>query len=319
MTADDRRPRDPVVLLGGLTDLVEAVDDGSGLPALQLAAEVVASATGAYGATCVDYGPGGGRVVAATEAVTWLLGRPVDVSDPATAKLLAGPSVQHVTLDQLPETSARHLRGHGIQRMLMGVGSADGSSVSSLHVFFTDADGEPDPYQRAVVRLLASWAARLYRENAGLPAYPEGAEPTTAGEGLAVVGPDATVRSWSPSAERLTGRPASVAIGSALPFPVLLAIGALYALFVTADSASLTAGAVASARPGQSGATMALHSLLGFAAASLGPLVFGLALDIGGDNTAGAWFGGFAILALGVSCGPLILHAMLRTEDDERR
>ena len=99
--------------------------------------------------------------------------------------------------------------------------------------------------------------------------------------------------------------------GSSMPFPMLLVVGAVYSLFVTADSASLTAGAVAAARPGQTGATMALHSLLGFAAASLGPLAFGLMLDIGGDHAAGAWFAGFAILAAGVACGPLILKGML--------
>lgn len=99
--------------------------------------------------------------------------------------------------------------------------------------------------------------------------------------------------------------------GSLLPFPLLLVLGAVYSLFVTADSASLTAGAVAAARPGQSGATMALHSLLGFAAASFGPLAFGLVLDAGGDHAAGAWFAGFAILAAGVACGPLILKGML--------
>lgn len=104
--------------------------------------------------------------------------------------------------------------------------------------------------------------------------------------------------------------------GSFLPFPVLLVIGALYSLFVTADSASLTAGAIAQARPGQSGATMALHSLLGFAAASLGPLAFGLALDAGGDHAAGSWFAGFAMLGAGVACGPLILRAMLGNRDD---
>jgi MFS family permease len=109
--------------------------------------------------------------------------------------------------------------------------------------------------------------------------------------------------------------------GSALPFPLLLILGAAYSMFVTADSASLTAGAVAAARPGQTGATMALHSLLGFAAASLGPLAFGLALDIGGDHAAGSWFAGFAILAAGVSCGPLILRGMLRhdSEGDHRK
>jgi MFS-type transporter involved in bile tolerance (Atg22 family) len=107
--------------------------------------------------------------------------------------------------------------------------------------------------------------------------------------------------------------------GSFLPFPLLLVLGAAYSLFVTADSASLTAGAVAQATPGQSGATMALHSLLGFAAASLGPLVFGLALDIGGDHAAGSWLGGFAVLAAGVACGPLILKGMLRTDDPQGR
>jgi len=103
---------------------------------------------------------------------------------------------------------------------------------------------------------------------------------------------------------------------SVLPFPVLLIIGALYSLFVTADSASLTAGAVAQAKPGQSGATMALHSLLGFATASLGPLAFGLVLDAGGDHAAGAWFAGFAILGAGVACGPLILRSILGVRDD---
>jgi MFS family permease len=107
--------------------------------------------------------------------------------------------------------------------------------------------------------------------------------------------------------------------GSFLPFPVLLVLGAVYSLFVTADSASLTAGAVAQARPGQSGATMALHSLLGFAAASLGPLTFGLMLDTGGDHAAGSWFAGFAMLGAGVACGPLILRAMLGARDEGRR
>jgi MFS family permease len=102
--------------------------------------------------------------------------------------------------------------------------------------------------------------------------------------------------------------------GSFLPLPILLILGAVYSMLVTADSASLTAGAVAAARPGQSGATMALHSLLGFAAASLGPLAFGVVLDAGDDHAAGAWFAGFAILAAGVACGPLILKGMLNDD-----
>jgi MFS-type transporter involved in bile tolerance (Atg22 family) len=115
----------------------------------------------------------------------------------------------------------------------------------------------------------------------------------------------------------------AIAFGAAssLPFAVLLLLGIVYSSLVTADSASLTAGAVAAAKPGQSGATMALHSLLGFAAASLGPLAFGLALDVGGDHAARGWFAGFVILAAGAACGPLILRGMLGngSEDDHRQ
>jgi MFS family permease len=106
---------------------------------------------------------------------------------------------------------------------------------------------------------------------------------------------------------------------SQLPFAVLLLLGALYSWFVTADSASLTAGAVERALPGQRGATMAMHSLLGFGAASLGPLAFGAMLDAGGDAAAGSWLGGFAILAAGVLAGPVILRLMLPKEDRDDR
>jgi MFS family permease len=101
---------------------------------------------------------------------------------------------------------------------------------------------------------------------------------------------------------------------SQLPFALLLALGAIYSLFVTGDSAALTAGAVERALPGQRGATMALQSLVGFGAASLGPLAFGTMLDAGGDAAAGSWLAGFAILAAGVLAGPLILRVMLPRE-----
>jgi MFS family permease len=102
---------------------------------------------------------------------------------------------------------------------------------------------------------------------------------------------------------------------SQLPFAALLLLGAIYSWFVTADSASLTAGAVERALPGQRGATMAMHSLLGFGAASLGPLAFGSALDLGGDTSAASWTAGFAILGLGVLLGPLFLRFLLPKED----
>ncbi len=221
MAADACEPLDPVALLDGLTDLVDVLNSGeTGPSGLQLTIELAQAATGAMGSTFVEYTQSGGRVVAATASFGWILGRPVDVADPQVAKLLAGPRVQPIGMDQLPENTVRQLSGRGVGRQVAGLGTVAGSLVGSLHVYFPDPDGYADPHQLAVVRLLAGWAAHLYRETAGLPVYPDGPIPPPTAEGLAVVGPDATVRSWSPAAERLTGRPAAEAIGAPLPFPV---------------------------------------------------------------------------------------------------
>ena len=98
-----------------------------------------------------------------------------------------------------------------------------------------------------------------------------------------------------------------------LPFIVLLAAVVLYGITVTGDSASLTAGAVANAAPGQRGATMAAHSFVGFAGAFVGPLAFGVVLDLaGGSQSLLAWGLAFASSGLAVAMGPLALLTLGR-------
>jgi MFS family permease len=100
------------------------------------------------------------------------------------------------------------------------------------------------------------------------------------------------------------------AIGFTAAFPYWLVALAclLYGGFVMADSASLTAGAVEAATPGQRGATMAVHSGIGFIGAFLGPLCFGAVLDVaGGPTRIAAWGYAFASLGLAVACGALAL------------
>ena len=63
------------------------------------------------------------------------------------------------------------------------------------------------------------------------------------------------------------------------------------------DSAALTAAAVANAQPGLRGATMAVHSTIGFAGAAMGPVVFGYLLDAGGRDNPQAWFYAFGFMA----------------------
>ncbi len=90
-------------------------------------------------------------------------------------------------------------------------------------------------------------------------------------------------------------------------YAVLALIG-VYAATTAADSGGLTAGAVAAADPRRMGATMALHSTLGFFAGMCGPVAFGAALDLtGGGVTVASWGAGFAVLAAGVMVGPLAL------------
>lgn len=96
--------------------------------------------------------------------------------------------------------------------------------------------------------------------------------------------------------------------------PALLALVIiLYGITVTADSSSITGGAVAHAEERYMGTTMALHSAIGFSGAFMGPLVFGLVLDMmGGRESALAWGLAFASMGVAVAMGPLMLFVLSR-------
>ena len=91
------------------------------------------------------------------------------------------------------------------------------------------------------------------------------------------------------------------------PYIVVALLAMLYGISVTADSASLTAGAVAAAPEGFRGATLAVHSTLGFGAAFLGPLAVGVVLDAFGGGRL-AWGMGFVTMAAGCILGPIFLY-----------
>jgi MFS family permease len=84
-----------------------------------------------------------------------------------------------------------------------------------------------------------------------------------------------------------------------LPYPLLAALAILYSGLIQLDSAALTVGAVETAPSGRRGATLAVHSLLGFGAAFLGPVAFGIVLDLaGGRASATAWGLAFGMVGL---------------------
>ncbi len=93
----------------------------------------------------------------------------------------------------------------------------------------------------------------------------------------------------------------------------VVVLSLFYTILSNGDSSVLTAGLVAVAPAGAKGATMAVYSAAGMIGAGLGPLIFGVVLDVVGDGeaTAAAWFWAFAINAIVGVSGPLALRLML--------
>lgn len=80
---------------------------------------------------------------------------------------------------------------------------------------------------------------------------------------------------------------------------LILALAVGHAIFIMADSATLTAGLVTSANEKIKGAAMGLHSLMGFGGGLLGPAIFGFVLDITGsqsDRTSWIWAYGSIVI-----------------------
>lgn len=102
----------------------------------------------------------------------------------------------------------------------------------------------------------------------------------------------------------------AVAIGLSVTLsPIILLLLLLaYGFTVPGDSGALTSGMSASANPSQRGATMALHSTVGFGLSAVGAWGTGVALDFaGGPNSASGWLAAFSLLAVGILLGPLAL------------
>lgn len=96
---------------------------------------------------------------------------------------------------------------------------------------------------------------------------------------------------------------------SGFPFMVVAAIAILYGTFVTADSSSITSGAVMAAPNHMRGSTMAVHSFFGFLGAMLGPVVAGFMLELGGGHQVSfAWSLAFLSMGAVSLIGPFALR-----------
>ncbi|HMH19533.1 MAG TPA: hypothetical protein VK572_15455, partial [Burkholderiales bacterium] len=102
----------------------------------------------------------------------------------------------------------------------------------------------------------------------------------------------------------------TLGFASFLPWYALAALAMLHMCFIMGDSSALTAGVVTRANERIRGATMAVHSMLGFGAGFVAPLVFGAVLDLaGGNSNPLAW--GFAFATLGA--GAVAMSGYIRS------
>jgi predicted MFS family arabinose efflux permease len=81
-------------------------------------------------------------------------------------------------------------------------------------------------------------------------------------------------------------------------YPLAVVLLVIYGPIVWLDSSSLTAGAAGTADPARRGATLAVHSMLGYTGGFIGPLAVGWILDAGGGMSPATWAAAFLGIAL---------------------
>lgn len=94
-------------------------------------------------------------------------------------------------------------------------------------------------------------------------------------------------------------------VGLAGPLSYWLAVVLIvaYGMVVWLDSSSVTAGAAGNAEPARRGATLAVHSTLGYAGGFVGPLIVGWTLDLAGGASPFAWAVAFFVVAAFMAAG----------------
>jgi MFS family permease len=105
----------------------------------------------------------------------------------------------------------------------------------------------------------------------------------------------------------------SIVIGWGLswPYATLVAVGLIYGILITSESAIVSTGVAEAAEPAYLGRTMALQSTVGFTAGALSPWAVGLVLDWAprwGASAESKWIWGFGLLGAVALLGPLTVR-----------
>ena len=90
----------------------------------------------------------------------------------------------------------------------------------------------------------------------------------------------------------------------------------VYGIVIWLNSSSLTAGTAGTAEPSRRGATLAVHSMLGYAGGFVGPLLIGWTLDLSGGMSRNGWGVSFLLVAVLMALA-LVAFWLLRPREIE--
>ncbi len=91
---------------------------------------------------------------------------------------------------------------------------------------------------------------------------------------------------------------ASIGFVGTLSYPIAVGLLLVYGFIVWLDSSALTAGSAGTADPSRRGATLAVHSMLGYSGGFVGPLMIGVILDLSGGMSRAGWSAAFLAVAV---------------------
>ena len=123
------------------------------------------------------------------------------------------------------------------------------------------------------------------------------------GTAASVLGNEAAIR-WGRRRLITLAMVASVVVSGSigylgtLSYAAAVALLLIYGVVMWLDSSSLTAGAAGTAEPSRRGATLAVHSMLGYSGGFVGPLMIGYTLDLAGGMSRFAWGVSFGLVAV---------------------
>src|SRR5436190_6854806 len=107
---------------------------------------------------------------------------------------------------------------------------------------------------------------------------------------------------------------ASLGYVGTLSYTLATVLLLLYGFVVWLDSSSLTAGAAGTAEPSRRGATLAVHSSVGYAGGFVGPLMIGYVLDALGGMSRTSWSAAFLLVAV-LMLFALVAFTVMRPRD----